>query len=403
MADPDKVVEQKIPPPTGSLSDKTKTRIMVGIALFSIIAIFFTGGSAVEQVKTVSTRDEPKPAPAGIIKAAEENKDKRIRDEQRQKEDLGREVQILAAQPPDTDSRGFDSRFSRSGRERDEERQSPVERDKEKRAYLASIASNVVANPREGLQFGLPPAATKATTGRYRQPVDRTEPEELKEPETPEEQQPEKVKLEKKTRPSAKEGEYTIAEGTIIPCVLSNRLNGSFAGPVICQVSVDVYSRDRERLIIPIGSTALGTAKRVTGQNQSRLEVGFHRLMFPDGRSLDLADFIALDQPGATALKDKTNRHLASTFGTSLVLGLAGALTLWRSGSVYNDGGSAVLGQGAAQQLGQDANRVLQQGQQRLPEITIREGTRVNIHVGQDIHLPAYRQTPVFSDEGERQ
>jgi len=36
--------------------------------------------------------------------------------------------------------------------------------------------------------------------------------------------------------------EYRLFEGTIIETVLTNRLDGTFSGPVNCLVSYDVYS-----------------------------------------------------------------------------------------------------------------------------------------------------------------
>jgi type IV secretion system protein VirB10 len=49
-----------------------------------------------------------------------------------------------------------------------------------------------------------------------------------------------------------------------------NRLNGDFAGPVICQISTDVYSRDHAELLIPAGSRVLGETKKVNDVGQER-------------------------------------------------------------------------------------------------------------------------------------
>ena len=72
---------------------------------------------------------------------------------------------------------------------------------------------------------------------------------------------------------------YVLFEGTIIPTVLMNRLNGSFAGPVNCLVTHDIYSQDRQHVLIPAGSKVLGEAKQVIGFGQERLAVFFHRLI----------------------------------------------------------------------------------------------------------------------------
>ena len=63
--------------------------------------------------------------------------------------------------------------------------------------------------------------------------------------------------------------------------VLVTQLSGDFPGPVLAQVSVPFYSRDRQQVLIPRGARLVGTAQQVTTRDQGRLSVGFHRLIFP--------------------------------------------------------------------------------------------------------------------------
>src|SRR5277367_4739985 len=55
---------------------------------------------------------------------------------------------------------------------------------------------------------------------------------------------------------------YVLFEGTILETVLINRLDGGFAGPVECLLSTDVYSNDRQHLLIPSGSINLRDSTR---------------------------------------------------------------------------------------------------------------------------------------------
>ena len=56
------------------------------------------------------------------------------------------------------------------------------------------------------------------------------------------------------------------------------------------------------------------------------MAVVFHRMIMPDGYSVDLDLFQGLDQSGAQGLKDKVNNHYLQIFGTSIALGvIAGA------------------------------------------------------------------------------
>ena len=103
--------------------------------------------------------------------------------------------------------------------------------------------------------------------------------------------------------------DHVIFEGTVLESVLVNRLNGDFAGPVICQISTDVYSRDHSELLVPAGSRVLGETKKVNDVGQERLAVVFHRLIMPDGYAVDLDQAPGLSQIGETALHDKVNNH----------------------------------------------------------------------------------------------
>jgi type IV secretory pathway VirB10-like protein len=73
--------------------------------------------------------------------------------------------------------------------------------------------------------------------------------------------------------------------------VLINRLDGQFSGPVECLLANDVYSHDRQHLLIPAGSKLLGETRRVQSLDQTRLAVSFHRLVMPDGYSASLDHF----------------------------------------------------------------------------------------------------------------
>ena len=125
------------------------------------------------------------------------------------------------------------------------------------------------------------------------------------------------VRVAAPTAPS--EPRYTLFEGTIIETVLTNRLDGTFSGPVNCLVSVPVYAADH--LVIPAGARVLGEARAVNTFGQSRLAVTFHRVILPNGVHVSLDTFDGLNQVGDLGLRDQVDRHYAQIFGVSLALG----------------------------------------------------------------------------------
>ena len=143
-----------------------------------------------------------------------------------------------------------------------------------------------------------------------------------------------------------------IYAGAFLEAVLVTQLSGDFPGPVLAQVAVPFYSADRQRVLVPRGARVIGTASAVQGQDQERLAVSFHRLIYPDGRWVTL-DFHGLNQVGEGALKDQVNRHYFSMFAAVGAVGIMSGLTLQNS-NPYG-GGAQAFRAGAGQGLGQAA------------------------------------------------
>lgn len=187
---------------------------------------------------------------------------------------------------------------------------------------------------------------------------------------------------------------YVIFEGTTLDTVLMNRLDGDAPGPVKVLVSNSYYSHDHQHVLIPDGTIVLGEAKKIGSAGfgqQRRMAVVFHRLIMPDGFSVDLDQFHGLDQIGEEGLKDKVNNHYLQIFGTSVALGvIAGAGEISSGGGAITTSGSQAFTNGAASGVSQSATTILDRFIQIPPTITIREGHRVKVYFTQDMLLPAY-------------
>ena len=187
---------------------------------------------------------------------------------------------------------------------------------------------------------------------------------------------------------------YVIYEGATLDTVLMNRLDGDAVGPVKVLVSNPIYSHDHQHVLIPDGTIVLGEAKKIGAAGfgqQRRLAVVFHRMIMPDGYSVDLDQFHGLDQIGEEGLKDKVNNHYLEIFGTSIALGvIAGAAEISQGGSSFVGSGSQEFTNGAASSVSESATTILDRFMQIPPTITIREGHRVKVYFTQDMLLPAF-------------
>jgi type IV secretion system protein VirB10 len=187
---------------------------------------------------------------------------------------------------------------------------------------------------------------------------------------------------------------YLVYEGSVLDTVLMNRLDGDAVGPVKVLVSNPLYSHDHQHVLIPEGTVGLGEAKKIGAAafgQQRRMAVVFHRLIMPDGYSVDLDQFRGLDQIGEEGLKDKVNNHYLQIFGTSIALGVvSGASEITQGGGTITTSGSQAFTNGAAASGSQSAATILDRFIQIPPTITIREGHRVKVYFTQDLLLPAY-------------
>jgi type IV secretion system protein TrbI len=191
---------------------------------------------------------------------------------------------------------------------------------------------------------------------------------------------------------------YRLFEGTIVETVLTNRLEGSFDGPVNCLVTTDVYSHDDQHLLIPKGTRVLGEVKRNDAFGQQRLAVAFHRLIMPDGYSVSLDQFKGLSQIGETGLRDQVNHHYLQIFGVSLAIGAIAGLSNVNTTYGVSESGLDAYRQGVSASLSQSSMRILDKYLNVLPTFTIREGQRIKVVLSDDLMLPAYDRHKIPSD-----
>jgi len=187
---------------------------------------------------------------------------------------------------------------------------------------------------------------------------------------------------------------YVIYEGNFLDTVLLNQLDGDSSGPAVVMVTQPFYSHDRQHVLVPEGSKIIGDTKKIGREGfgqQRRMTLTFHRLIMPDGYTVDLDKFTGLNQVGEEGVKDKVNNHYIEIFGTSIALGIvAGAGEIEEGGSSIGASGSQTLMNGMSQSLSQTSGSILSQFMQIPPTITIRPGNRVKVFLTQDLLLPAY-------------
>lgn len=184
---------------------------------------------------------------------------------------------------------------------------------------------------------------------------------------------------------------YRVFEGTVFEGVLTNHIDGGFAGPMIVMLTTDYYSHNHQQLLLPQGTRLVGQVQTVSASGQRKLFVTFNRAICPDGFSLDLTKFIGLDPLGTTGLATNVNNHYLSSFVAAAAVGGVGGLAqVGNSGSVLDS--STQIRNGISAQTAQESEQILNKFLNRLPVITVKEGSRARIYITQDMLIPSYAE-----------
>ena len=189
---------------------------------------------------------------------------------------------------------------------------------------------------------------------------------------------------------------YRVFEGNVLEGVVTNHIDGGFAGPILIMLTTDYYSHDHQQLLMPQGTRLIGTVGSVGSGQQRKLFVTFHRAVCPDGFSLDFDKYIGLDPLGTTGLATKVDHGYLTAFGAAAAIGgLGGLAQIGNSGTVLDS--STQIRNGISSQTSQESEQILNHFLNRLPVITLKEGSRARVYIGRDILIPSYAEHRVDS------
>ncbi len=184
---------------------------------------------------------------------------------------------------------------------------------------------------------------------------------------------------------------YRVFEGTVLEGVVTNHIDGGLSGPILVMLTTDYYSHDHQQLLMPQGTRLIGTVQSVGNAQQRKMFVSFHRAVCPDGFSLDFDKYIGLDPLGTTGLATKVDHGYLMAFGAAAAIGgLGGLAQIGNNGSVLDP--STQIRNGISAQTAAEGEQVLNHFLNRLPVITLKEGSRARVYIGRDILIPSYAE-----------
>jgi len=179
--------------------------------------------------------------------------------------------------------------------------------------------------------------------------------------------------------------------GSILPAVLITGISSDLPGQIVAQIRSNISdSITGSYLLIPQGTKLIGRYDHKINFYQDRIQMSWHRLIFPNGSSIELgAGMPGADLEGYSGFKDKVNHHYGKLLSAIFVS------TFLSVGAKYSSiNGEKEITKDIAEDITYDINRTGQKLVERQlnipPTIEIKQGYPFNVIITKDIILREY-------------
>ena len=187
---------------------------------------------------------------------------------------------------------------------------------------------------------------------------------------------------------------YEIKAGVIIPGVMLTGINSDLPGTMTANVREDIYDTVTGRiLLIPKGTRVIGKYSSSISFGQSRVLVVWQRLIFPNGKSINLENFEGADMSGYSGLVGTVDNHTLKLFQGVILSSILGA-----AAGIIDDNGNNNnswrnnAGRGAGEEIVTIGEAIASRFLAVQPTIKIAPGSRFNIMVNSDLVLEPYNE-----------
>lgn len=187
-------------------------------------------------------------------------------------------------------------------------------------------------------------------------------------------------------------GRYVLSAGSTIAAALMTGLSSDLPGEVVAQVTEDVYdSATGHTLLVPQGTRLIGSYDAHVTYGQKRALVVWTRMIFPDGRSIDLDRMIGTDAQGQSGFADRVNSHTGKLLVAGLLSTLFGVVANAATAGGNNDDIAYAIRESAGRSVESAGDRIVSRQLDVQPTITVRPGARVRVLVSRDLVFGSWK------------
>jgi type IV secretion system protein TrbI len=193
------------------------------------------------------------------------------------------------------------------------------------------------------------------------------------------------------SQPEAPRTAFELRAGFVVPATLISGINSDLPGQIVAQVAQNVYDTPTGKyLLLPQGSRLVGSYSSDVAYGQARVLIAWQRIVFPDGKAMDIGAMPGADGAGQAGFSDQANNHYFRLFGSALLMSAVTAGITYSqrqndNSSINAPTASSALSEALGQQLGQATAQLIAKNLNVSPTLEIRPGYRFNVIVVKDL------------------
>ena len=182
---------------------------------------------------------------------------------------------------------------------------------------------------------------------------------------------------------------FEVKAGSYIPAALITGINSDLPGGVNAQVTENVYDTlTGNYLLVPQGTKLIGEYNSHLTFGQKRVQVVWNRMIFPDGKSIDLEKMQGVDTAGYTGFQDKVDNHYFRIYGNAVLLSLMGAgYDILNQKAQQSSDPRETVAASVGQKLADVSGQTLEKNMDVQPTLIIDPGYQFKVMVMKDMVL----------------